>query len=181
LTVLLVLVSGYLAPSQKMAMAVLQRLRKNLAHCVRDARRSVWELRSLRLEQHNLAQALEDMAEETMVALPVSIRVDVGGRVRQCRPDLEQHLLRIAQEAISNAVQHGRADEVVVGLDYHRSTLSMSVRDNGSGFVPEEAAAQQGEHWGLVNMRERVARVGGKMSVTSAIGRGTTVTAVLPV
>jgi signal transduction histidine kinase len=148
---------------------------------VRDARRSVWELRSLRLEKCNLAQALEEMARETMVALPVSIKVNVTGRVRQCRPDLEQHLLRVAQEAISNAVQHGHADEVVVELDYRGKSLAMSVRDNGCGFVPENAPAVKGEHWGLVNMRERVTRVGGELNVTSVIGEGTTVTAVSPI
>ena len=103
---------------------------------MREARRSVWELRSLRLEERNLVEALEAMAEETRVALPVSVRVDASGRIRQCPPDVEQHLLRIAQEAISNAVQHGHADEVVVELDYQGNSLSMSIRDNGCGFVP---------------------------------------------
>jgi signal transduction histidine kinase/ligand-binding sensor domain-containing protein len=181
LTVQLEIVSRSLDSSQSRAHTALQRLRKNLVHCVRDARRSVWELRSLRLEQRNLVEAIEDMADETMVALPVSIRVEVRGKVRQCAPDVEQHLLRIAQEAISNAVQHGHADEVVIELDYQGSSLSMSVRDNGRGFVLEEAMKDTGEHWGLVNMRERVTRMGGKLSVNSVLGEGTVVTAVSPI
>ena len=181
LTMQLEVVSRHLDPSQTKAQASLQRLRKNLVHCIRDARRSVWELRSLRLEQRNLAQALEEMAGETMVALPVSVRVNVSGRVRQCRQDVEQHLLRIAQEAISNAVQHGRADDVLIELDYTGKALSMSIHDNGSGFVPEEAPINSGEHWGLVNMRERVTTMGGTLSVTSVVGQGTIVTAVSPI
>jgi signal transduction histidine kinase/ligand-binding sensor domain-containing protein len=181
LTMQLEIVARHLEPSQNKAHEVLQRLRKNLAVCVRDARRSVWELRSMRLEKCNLAQALEEMARETMVALPVSIRVNVTGKLRQCRPDLEQHLLRVAQEAISNAVQHGRATEVVVELDYRGRSLSMSVRDNGCGFVPDAPPADAGEHWGLINMRERVTRAGGKLDVTSVLGQGTTVTAESPI
>jgi len=181
LTVQLEIVARSLDSSPSKAREALQRLRKNLVHCVRDARRSVWELRSLRLEQRNLVEAIEDMADETMVALPVSIRVTASGKVRQCAPDVEQHLLRIAQEAISNAVQHGRADEVVIELDYQPATLSMTVRDNGQGFVLEEAMKDTGEHWGLVNMRERVARMGGQLSVNSVLGEGTVVTAVSPI
>jgi signal transduction histidine kinase len=180
LTVQLEIVARHLDSSQSQAHAALRRLRKNLVYCVRDARRSVWELRSLRLEQRNLAEAVEEMAQETMVALPVLIRVEVAGRVRQCAPDVEQHLLRIAQEAISNAVQHGGASEVVVELDYHGKALSLRIRDNGRGFVPEEATATSGEHWGLVNMRERVTRIGGELTVNSVLGQGTVVTAVSP-
>jgi signal transduction histidine kinase len=181
LTVQLEIVARHLDPSQSKAQAALQRLRKNLVYCVRDARRSVWELRSLRLEQRNLVEAVEEMAQETMVALPVSIRIEVAGRVRQCAPDVEQHLLRIAQEAISNAVQHGGAGEVVVELDYRGKALSLTIRDNGRGFVPDEATANSGEHWGLVNMRERVTRMGGELSVKSVVGQGTIVTAVSPI
>ena len=94
LTLQLEIVSRQLDPSQTKARQAMQRLRKHVVQCVREARRSVWELRSLRLEERNLVEALEAMAEETMVALPVSIRVDATGRVRQCPPDVEQHLLR---------------------------------------------------------------------------------------
>jgi signal transduction histidine kinase/ligand-binding sensor domain-containing protein len=181
LTLQLEVVSRQLDPSQTKAHQTMQRLRRHLVQCVRDARRSVWELRSLRLEQRNLVDAIEAMAEETRVALPASIQVNVRGRVRQCPPDVEQHLLRIAQEAISNAVQHGRADEVVVELDYRGKALSMSIRDNGRGFVLEEVTSDSGEHWGLVNMRERVTRIGGELSVTSVVGQGTVVTATSPI
>jgi len=101
--------------------------------------------------------------------------------LRQCSPDVEQQLLRIAQEAISNAVQHGRADEVVIELDYQGNSLSMSIRDNGCGFVPEQEGARSGEHWGLVNMRERITRIRGQLSVTSAVGQGTVVTTISPI
>ncbi len=159
----------------------MQRLRKHVLGCVRDARRSVWQLRSLRLEQRSLVEALEELAEETRVALPVSVRIDARGRMRQCHHDVEQDLLKIAQEAISNAVQHGRANEVLVALEYRESSLSMSIRDNGHGFVPEAPGVSSGEHWGLLNMRERVKRIGGELSVASAVGEGTVVTTVSPI
>jgi signal transduction histidine kinase len=72
-------------------------------------------------------------------------------------------------------------NEVLVELNYQGKSVSMDVRDNGCGFLPEEAAAGPGEHWGLANMRERVKRMGGKLSVTSVLGEGTVVTAVSPI
>jgi signal transduction histidine kinase/streptogramin lyase len=180
LTLQLEIVYRQLDVSQTKARQTMQRLRKHLVECVRDARRSVWELRSIRLEERNLVDALEAMAEETKVALPVSVRVEAKGRIRQCPPDVEQHLLRIAQEAISNAVQHGRADEVVVELDFQGNSLTMTIRDNGCGFETEPEV-HAGDHWGLVNMRERVARIRGQLTVTSALGQGTIITATSPI
>ncbi len=179
LTLQLEVVSRQLDPSQAKAQQAMQRLRKNVARCVQDARRSVWELRSLRLEESNLVEALGEMADETMVALPVTVRVDVNGRVRSCTPDVEQHLLRIAQEAISNAVQHGSATEVFLELSYAGDSLTLSVRDNGRGFTLEHVV-NSGDHWGLVNMRERMARIGGRLLITSELGQGTVITAVTP-
>ena len=57
----------------------------------------------------------------------------------------------------------------------------MSIRDNGCGFVPEQDGARSGEHWGLVNMRERITRIRGQLSVTSAVGQGTVVTTISPI
>jgi len=181
LTVQLEIVSRHLDPTQTKALTAMQRLRNNLVHCIQDARRSVWELRSLRLEQRSLAQALEEMAEETMVALPVLVRVVASGKARQSASDVEQHFLRIAQEAISNAVQHGRAEQITIELVYRSDTLTLSIHDTGCGFQVDDQAATTRDHWGLRNMRERIARLGGDLSVSSTIGKGTVVTAVSPI
>jgi signal transduction histidine kinase len=83
----LALVSRHLRDDEGEARKVMQRLRRHVAACIRDARHSVWALRSLRLEHRNLSEALEEMPQETMVALPVAARVVVDGRERHCRPD----------------------------------------------------------------------------------------------
>jgi signal transduction histidine kinase len=115
-----------------------------------------------------------------MAAVPANIRVVANGRPRRCPPHIEEQLLKIGQEAISNAVRHGQAAEIDVTLEYRRNVVSLSVADNGLGFVPEDYARASEEHWGLKNMRERAAEVGGRFGVTSGPGGGTVIQAVVP-
>jgi signal transduction histidine kinase len=81
--------------------------------------------------------------------------------------------LRVVQEALANAAKHAEATEVTVGVEYRATELCLTVRDNGRGF---DTPAVGG--FGLATMRERVASVGGTLSITG--GAGTTVTATLP-
>jgi len=114
-----------------------------------------------------------------MALVPAKIRVTVSGRPRRCAPHVEEQLLRIAQEAISNAVRHGEATEIDVTLEYSRRHVSLGIADNGRGFVLDDRAPAAG-HWGLKNMRERAVEVGGRFGVTSGPGTGTTIQAVVP-
>lgn len=94
-----------------------------------------------------------------------------GGRLP---PDVELAVFRIAQEAVNNAVTHGRPQRI--GVEFHRSggRLRLRVTDDGRGFDPR-SAGRRADSFGLTGMQERAELLGGRLQVTSAPGAGTTV------
>ena len=157
----------------------LTRLRREVGRCIREARDSIWELRSSRLETRDLTSALEDLADDVGTARAVQVDVESRGRVWRDSPETDEQLLRIAQEAVGNAVRHGRARRVRVSLDYDREQIALRVTDDGCGFVPSDHCPD-GEHWGLTTMRERAQRIGGRLRILSGRGEGTVVETVVP-
>ena len=81
--------------------------------------------------------------------------------------------MRIGQEAINNAVRHGRATQVRIALSFEEDRVVLTVADNGCGFVPDEHDRRRpGEHFGLLTMRERAARIRGRLEIVSSPGSG---------
>jgi signal transduction histidine kinase len=104
--------------------------------------------------------------------------VDVTvGELPELDPDVEHQVLRIAQEAVSNALRHAGASRVTV--DVGPPPVVLRVRDDGRGFDPD-ARAVRSRRLGLTSMHERAASLGGALAVTSARGQGTTVELRLP-
>jgi signal transduction histidine kinase len=105
--------------------------------------------------------------------------VTVSGHPRPCSPDVEEELLRIAQEATNNAGRHAQASEIRIALEYGFRSLTLSISDDGRGFDLEEGYRKSG-HWGLKNMQERAARIRGTCKITTAVGRGTKIEVRVP-
>jgi signal transduction histidine kinase len=147
-----------------------------------EARRSVRALRPEQLEDASLPDALITLAREWKQRSMVCAEVHVTGiRVRTCA-DIEATLFRVAQEALSNVGKHARASKVRVTLTYLEDTVLLDVVDDGVGIAqgrtdrdPENPCG-----FGLIGMRERLARVGGELTVESTPGVGTTVNATVP-
>jgi signal transduction histidine kinase len=93
---------------------------------------------------------------------------------------MEQHLLRIAQEAVANTVKHAHAREVRIHLAMENGGLRMSVADDGQGFEQTDAFSEIGGHFGLLGMRERAERLGGALELHSTPGCGTEVAVKVP-
>ncbi len=90
---------------------------------------------------------------------------------------------RIVQQALANVAAHAQAQHAVVSVAFARDGLTLSVRDDGRGFVPPDQPADlvtEG-HFGLMGMRERAMLYGGHLTIDASPGRGTTITAWLPV
>lgn len=137
---------------------------------------------NLRVGEGNgdLAEAIAEAAAPLGADQASIISVTVEGQVRSLIPNVHEELLRIAQEAIRNAVQHADAAQIQVALQYGRD-LQLSIRDNGVGLPPDiVAAVSRPGHFGLIGMRERAERIGGKFTIASRPGDGTEVYVTVP-
>ncbi|MEY3897114.1 MAG: hypothetical protein RLZZ214_2635, partial [Verrucomicrobiota bacterium] len=100
-----------------------------------------------------------------------------------CRlpPVIEFHLLRIAQEAATNAVKHAHAGVVEIDFDYSPGAVTLTVRDDGRGFHPRpEEELVAAAHFGLIGMRERANKLNGILEINSGTGRGTRISLTVP-
>jgi signal transduction histidine kinase len=92
---------------------------------------------------------------------------------------MEQHLLRIAQEAVANALKHAQATKIWIKLTTEGRKISLCIVDNGRGFEPNDVFSSLG-HFGLLGIRERAERLGGEMRLASRPGEGTEVEVTAP-
>jgi signal transduction histidine kinase len=143
-----------------------------------DARTLVWALRPEAIATAGLPAAIERVAAGVTGHGGPAIEVEVSGRRRQLHPDVEITLLRAAQEALANARRHAAASHVTVTLTYFAEEVSLDVADDGCGFQPAAAAGSGG--LGLLGMRERAVRLGGRLDIESAPGEGTAIAVTLP-
>lgn len=144
-----------------------------------EARRSVWNLRSKILEQDGLAAALRAIAETSAPDGPI-MEVVISGDERLLASGADLHLLRIAQEAITNSIKHGGAAHIRIGLEYLPEITRLSIDDDGSGFDPAAANKAAGSHFGLLGMRERAGKIGASLTIVSSPAQGCCVTVALP-
>jgi len=154
--------------------------RKMARHSLTEARRSVMDLRASALEGQNLPAALSQAARQWTAGSPVAVHIDVDGPNRKLPEEMEQHLLRIAQEAVTNTVKHARANEIRIRLAMNNGTVKLVVTDDGEGFEQTEAFSSAGGHFGLLGMRERAERLGGALQLHSEPGEGTEVEVTVP-
>jgi signal transduction histidine kinase len=158
-----------------------ERLRLHLEAYVRDARRSILDLRSPVLEQQTFEGALNEIGARLTADTNIDFSVEVKGKPRGCSPRMENELLRIAHEAIANAVRHSHASAIHVQLRFEEQSVALRVTDDGCGFNVERVAADSHARFGLVSMKERAKTLGGELRVDTAVHRGTDVEAVFPI
>ncbi|PYI84046.1 MAG: hypothetical protein DME26_13845 [Verrucomicrobia bacterium] len=144
-------------------------------HSLVEARRSVMNLRSAALESCDLASALAETARQMMADRSVDVNVQTSGPPRMLSPKVEDNLLRVGQEAVTNSLKHSQATQIRIVLDYQPTFVRLSIHDNGQGFEPNGLMAANGGHFGLIGMRERAKQIGGKIEIRSRPGAGTDV------
>jgi signal transduction histidine kinase len=146
-----------------------------------EARRAVWELRSPVLEKlGDFAKALPKVSERALQGTDIQLCFTTVGDVRKMTPVAEDYLLRICEEAVTNAVKHARPAQVQVHLEYASQELQLRIRDDGCGFDPSELDAVKSGHFGLIGIRERVKSLAGKISLRSQPGCGTEIRVTVP-
>jgi signal transduction histidine kinase len=157
----------------RVAKQAVDAARKMSRHSMVEARRSVWDLRCHLLENGDLVSALSQLIDPFATRDGTAVDINVEGTPTRLPAAIEMNLLRIGQEAVGNAVKHGRARRVHVELRYDADRVLLRVRDDGQGFIPAEGSSTG--HFGLLDMRERAISMGTNLQVVSAPGHGTEV------
>ncbi|MBW4579114.1 MAG: PAS domain S-box protein [Tildeniella nuda ZEHNDER 1965/U140] len=138
-----------------------------------EARRSVAALRPQLLEDGNLWTALKQFVSSLQSSTETRLICEISGAPYALPPDTENNLLRIGQEAFTNAVKYAQANEIRIELVYKPTQCYLRVRDNGQGFEVNRTTLSQG--FGLLGMSERAEHIGAQLSIDSQPGQGTEV------
>jgi len=160
--------------------AELADLRALVARTMDGVRRIVVDLGPTVLDDLGLASSVEWLAERMRVDGRMRVDLDLDVDREPPRP-VALAMFRVAQEALTNVLRHARASSVSVRLTRDDGHLRLAVSDDGLGFDVEAAERRSEESVGLLGMTERIALVGGELSIESDPGRGTTVVASVPI
>ncbi|MGW2744145.1 GAF domain-containing sensor histidine kinase [Streptomyces sp. NPDC001450] len=148
------------------------------AEAADELRAAVVELRPAALDEDGLIATLRTQTQVLDRAHTARVTFASNG-FRALPAAQEEALLRVAQEALHNALRHSGAEHVDVTVDRRGGGAVLRVSDDGSGFDPR-SVRRAGRHLGLVSMRDRASGVGGTLTVESAPGKGTTIEMEVP-
>jgi signal transduction histidine kinase len=162
---------------------MIRKYAQQLKHIASDVLSNLHEmavrLRPASLDHLGLVTALEQYIADFGRQNNLDIQFEaIGGNGKRHSLDIETALFRVIQESLANVLLHANASRVDVLLNQRKDSLNVIVEDNGVGFVPEKVVAQT--HLGLFGMRERVEMLGGKFSIESNLGKGTTIQVEVP-
>jgi len=174
--------SAELSPGDTSAAATqsLKLARRILGYCREESRASIRDLRSLTLEARGLPGALEEFLRPLVQAAGAEFSLTVTGAPGRLGGRQEQHLLRLAQEAVANAARHAQARKIEVRLTHLPREVRLEVRDDGDGFDCANVLGTSEGHFGLQGMAERAEKIGGVFRIESAPGAGTGIVVTVP-
>ena len=172
--------AGRAGTQEAMSEAIAQAL-EQLDVDVAALRGLITELRPAALDQLGLEPAVMALVDRFRArGLDVDVHVELnfehGREKNRLSPDLETGVYRMVQEALTNAIKHGEASRAVVEVLEDAQTVRVLIRDDGVGFDPNEPASG----FGLAGMCERVELLEGALTIESASGKGTTISASIP-
>jgi signal transduction histidine kinase len=161
--------------------ASLERIRDLAARGAAEIRRAVYDLAQEPAAGRELVEELRELvASSRRPGLQVDLVVD--GRPRRLSHDVEETILRIVAEALSNVRRHAEADLAIVSLQYNPHAVTLVVQDNGRGILPAlmDWTLQQPNHFGLRSIKRRVAGLGGELHLHNGEDGGLVLRAVIP-
>jgi signal transduction histidine kinase len=158
----------------------LQKARNWLHQSQVDLRRSIWDLRSRELEQFDLASALRHTAEQLVSDSGATMAFHTRGEARRLPEVVEENILRIGQEALTNIAKHARATKLDITLDFRPQEVVLRIEDNGVGFNPAAPLHPETGHYGLIGMSERAKRMDSELTIDSRPGQGARLTVCVP-
>ena len=156
----------------------LNRARKLARESLNEARRSVWALRPQELEQLPLIAALRQQIERFSQDTGIRVGFNTSQNERILSAEIENALLRICQESLTNVKKHAEASQVEVELTFDEKVVRLRIDDNGVGFDPESSTENR---FGLISMHERARLLGGFVEIRSDRGKGTHLEVTIPI
>lgn len=157
----------------------LEKLSRWLGQAVDEGRAALHSLRVSTIEKNHLSESLQRATEDHQLPASMTVTFSVIGDPRDVHPIVRDEIYRIGYEAIRNAAAHSRGSRLEIDIHY-ASDLMLRIKDNGLGIQPDLADKGREGHFGLQGMRERAARIRGKLSIVSSANAGTEVTLVVP-
>jgi signal transduction histidine kinase len=141
-----------------------------------EARRSVWVLQQESTQYSDLAALLTQLIQQLAIDTSVPIQLKIEGNSYSLQPEVGMNLLRIAQEAISNALRHADPTQIQLKLTYRDREVTLSVQDDGKGFRLEQSSTG----FGLRGMQQRADVIGAAFKLVSHPGYGTQISVTVP-
>jgi PAS domain S-box-containing protein len=161
-----------LTPTEEPLRAQINLSLKSLATVITDLRGYIFDLRPQALNQQGLSTRLAELIQEiqanTSLVIEAEVDPNIGAYLSEQQAD---HIFHICHEALSNVVRHAKARHIYLGLTQAGDTVSLRVEDDGIGFEPSSPANPG--HYGLANLRARVAQLNGVLDLDSAPQQGT--------
>ncbi|MBR2569607.1 MAG: HAMP domain-containing sensor histidine kinase [Paenibacillus sp.] len=141
-----------------------------------EMRALLLHLRPVHLEGKGLVQGLRELIHELQTKVPIDMHCEVDEDIHLLK-GVENHLFRIVQEAMSNALRHSKAERMEIKLQNREDAVRLMIRDNGVGFEWED---HKQVSYGLKTMQERVHEIGGSIQFITAPGKGTRIEIRIP-
>lgn len=157
----------------------MEQLSTWLEQATEEGRAALHSLRTSTVERNDLAGAFQRAIDECRINSSLEISFSVKGDSREMHPVVRDEIYRIGYEAIRNACIHSQGERLEILLQY-ATDLTLRVSDDGVGIEPSILAGGKEGHFGLPGMRERAQRIGSKITLVSAPGKGTVMTLVVP-
>jgi signal transduction histidine kinase len=145
---------------------------------LQESRRALQALRASPIDELGLGLALQRAAQTAAERAGAELTLTLPPRLNGVPPDVEQHLYRIAEEALNNVVRHARAQHLTLALQQTGTALTLTIHDDGGGFDISQTSPNG--HYGIAGMKERAGLINGALQVESQPRKGATVRLTVP-
>ncbi|MFC1945377.1 GAF domain-containing protein [Chloroflexota bacterium] len=167
---------GTIPENSKKSRDLLQKARTLSSSILEEIHRIIYELRPTLLDDLGLVAAVRWLVENHLESLGVITQFQATGEIRRVGPEMEIMLFRVIQETLYNIAKHAAAKNVKITLSFHKSEISVHIKDDGKGFNVDSVSSspENTRGLGLLGMKERIDIISGSISINSKPGGGGT-------
>ncbi len=174
-------ISVSLDQNRERASQNLRQIEDLVAESLDELQRLIADLRPSHLDDLGLPATLRWWADEVENRAPIIVNVEIAGDEENLSAPVRLALFRITQEALTNVIKHANATVANVELVYNSESVSITISDNGCGFDIERVMSEAYRpSWGLLGIQERASLLGGRVTIESQSGKGTTIMVTIP-